>query len=507
MLTAILVAGLLQALPTMFPYKPTHDAPDNITNVSTWPGWEKGSAGAEGFIMSDGDHFVDETGSQRRFLGTNICFTGCFPSHEDAEKVAAELARYGINLVRLHYVHHRVPPGREYPRKDSFLEPVQLERFDYLFAKLKEKGIYTYFQLNIARKFGEDNGIVNAKQLPYFYHGIDNIDPRFIQLQKSFISEILAHKNPYTGLAYKNEPAISMLELANENTITYAWFTPRYRFTQLVEPYASEFKENWNDWLKSKYGSTAALKEAWMSGFEGDGSEFIPDGILDENYLKDKWFVQLDGKAQGSMTLMPASQKESIKGSHYLRIQVDKRGMTTNMPQFGRGTFAFKSMEPHTLKLKMRADKNTTADLRISQSHAPWQVAGLSVAGIQIGKKWKEYTFRFVSNMDDPSVRLILCNIDPGTIDIADVSMTSGASFDWPKDWKLEDGTIPIPDRANWSMPPQRAIDFTSFLYYLENSYFSQMYLHAKWSAKARQPVTGTQIFCGFSQNNLINLE
>ena len=41
------------------------------------------------------------------------------------------------------------------------------------FSKLKEHGIYIYFQLNISRKFGEENGIVNAKQLPYFYHGID----------------------------------------------------------------------------------------------------------------------------------------------------------------------------------------------------------------------------------------------------------------------------------------------------------------------------------------------
>ena len=34
MLTALLVATLLQAAPTMFPYIPTHNAPENITNVS-----------------------------------------------------------------------------------------------------------------------------------------------------------------------------------------------------------------------------------------------------------------------------------------------------------------------------------------------------------------------------------------------------------------------------------------------------------------------------------------
>lgn len=500
MLTAILVAGLLQALPGMFTYVPTHEAPDNITNVSTWPSWEKGKAGDSGFIQSQFDHFVDGTGAERRFLGTNICFTGCFPSHEDADKVAAELARYGINLVRLHYVHHKVPQGRSYPKPDSFLEPEQLERFDYLLAKLKEHGIYTYFQLNIARKFDEDNGIVNAKQLPYFYHGIDNIDSRFIQLQKKFIGEILNHVNPYTGVAYKNEPAISMLELANENTITYAWFTPRYRFQQLVEPYASEFKGLWNSWLLSRYGTTKELKKAWMVGFEGDGTEYIKDGVLTENYLKDKWFLQLDGKAQGHIDLMPAAPKDKLKGTHFIRVTVDKRGATTNMPQFGRGLFSFKSMAPLTLKLKMRADKNTEVDLRFSQSHAPWQVAGLTVAGIRLSKKWQEFTFKFVSNMDDEGIRLIICNFDPGIVDVADVSLTSGSDFDWPKDWVLEEENIPIPSRAEWSIPPQRAFDFTAFLSQMESVYFGQMYSYAKGAVKARQPVTGTQIFWGFSQ-------
>lgn len=500
MLTAILVAATLQAAPAMFPYIPTHHAPENITNVSTWPSWEKGQAGSNGFIRSEGDRFVDGRGVQRRFLGTNICFTGCFPSHEDADKVAAELARYGINVVRLHYVHHKFPPGRIYPKTDSFIEPEQLERFDYLFAKLKERGIYTYFQLNIARKFGAQNGFENAAQLPYQNHGIDNVDFQMIQLQKHFISEILAHRNPYTGLPYKEEPAISMLELANENTITYAWFTPRYRFPNLVEPYATEFRTIWNEWLQNKYGSTEALKAVWMTGFKGDGSEYISDGQLNENYLKDKWFLQLDGKAKGHISLEPASPKDRLNGSHFLRVTVSEKGATPNMPQFGRGMFAFRSMAPLTLKLKMRADKATTVDLRFSQGHAPWQVAGLTMTGIQVGRKWKEYSFRFVSNMDDEGVRLVICNFERGTVDVADVSLTSGASFDWPKEWKLEEGNLPVPSRVEWSMPPQRAIDFTTFLNYLEDMYFGQMYSHVKVSVKARQPVTGTQIFWGFSQ-------
>ena len=61
MLTAILVAGLLQALPGMFPYVPTHNAPENITNVSTWPSWEKDMAGDEEPTSSLDRKLVDFT--------------------------------------------------------------------------------------------------------------------------------------------------------------------------------------------------------------------------------------------------------------------------------------------------------------------------------------------------------------------------------------------------------------------------------------------------------------
>ena len=255
------------SLAPLFPFQPTHNAPDNITNVRTWAGVEVGPAGKDGFILSVNDHFEDETGRERRFIGTNIGMTGCFPDHASSDRLAEELTRYGINIVRMHYVSHRTPKNG-YPVKDSFIEPVQLERFDYLFAKLKEHGIYVYFQLNIARKISAANGFENLSKLPKYKNGVDNYDYRMIQLQKRFHKEILTHVNPYTGLAYKDDPAIAMMELANENSIVNVWFDPRAKFTEIPDPYKSVIKEMWNDWLLRKYGDTEAMKKVWLSGLE-----------------------------------------------------------------------------------------------------------------------------------------------------------------------------------------------------------------------------------------------
>lgn len=259
----------------MFPFQPTDNAPSNITNVQTWAGVKKGIAGEEGFIISKDSHFVNEGGKEQRFFGTNLGMTGNFPSKEAADKLAEELSRYGINIVRVHWVSHRSPEGG-YP-SGSFFEPEQLDRFDYLNAKLKEKGIYLYFQLNIARKFGRVNGFPDANRLPYYKNGIDNVEPAMIDLQKRFHSEMLNHINPYTGIAYKDEPSIVAFELANENSIVHSWFSAKHKFPDLIEPYKSEIIALWNEWLLEKYGSTKAMLRAWTGVDSGTKNKlYVP---------------------------------------------------------------------------------------------------------------------------------------------------------------------------------------------------------------------------------------
>lgn len=269
-----------------FPFQPTHASPGNITDVSAWSGNDRRPAGSDGFISVEGDHFVDGKGREIRFIGTNIGMTGCFPEHEDAEQLALELKRYGINIVRLHYVSHR-SPKEGYPVKDSFIEPLQLERFDYLFAKLKEQGIYTYFQLNIARKFGRVNGVENAHLLPYYKNGIDNVDPLMISLQKRFHKEILTHVNPYTGLSYKDDPAVAMMELANENSIVNAWYAPKYNFPNIVEPYRTRMRERWETWLRNRYGNIEGM-DLEPTSRKCDYAEFLYG--LESSYFSDLYF-------------------------------------------------------------------------------------------------------------------------------------------------------------------------------------------------------------------------
>jgi len=91
----------LQAGDGLFPFVlPWDDASPGVANVA---GLVPGPAGKDGTIRVEGGHFY--AGDRRiRFLGVNLCFGANFPSHDAADKIAARLAKFGINCVRFHHM-------------------------------------------------------------------------------------------------------------------------------------------------------------------------------------------------------------------------------------------------------------------------------------------------------------------------------------------------------------------------------------------------------------------
>lgn len=483
-----------QEFPALFPFQPTHNAPDNITNVRTWDGVSSSPAGSTGFVKAEGDHFVDESGNEMRFIGTNLGMTGCFPKHEDADKLAKELTRYGINIVRMHYVSHRTPKDG-YPVLNSFIEPVQLELFDYLFAKLKENGIYVYFQLNIARKASKANGLENVKPLPYYNNGIDNFEPLLISLQKRFLNEILNHVNPYTGIAYKDDPAITMFELANENSIVNSWYSPKHQFTALSEPYKTRMLEMWNKFLLKKYETTGNLKKAWEESVKGTGERLVDSAVEGSK----GWKVQTSKNGIATSSVLTASKKDKLEGKDYVSLNVQSTEKSPANPKIYWNGFAMKSGKPYCVSLKVRADKPVKLAIRVGQTGAPYQSAGLS-GTINATTKWTDYSFNFISTIDDSNLKVFISDFAEGcTVDFADLRVTDGMDYAFPASQSLEKGNVEWPYMHSRHVPWQRAKDWAEFTGDIEYVYFSDMYDYVKHQLGVRQSVTGTQLCYGFN--------
>jgi hypothetical protein len=216
-------------------------------------------AGRHGFLTVKGDKFIFEDGTEARFWGT--CFNSgqCFPSHEHSAKVARRLAKIGINIVRFHQMDaewstpniFQFTKGENKVNTRNF-DPVSLDRLDYLISKLKEEGIYIYLDLLTYRRFKEGDGIENAYKIKDSAKPYSTFDAKLIELQKEFNYRIWTHINPYTGLAYKDDPSIVLTEITNECDL----------FSQAIaeEPFRSQLEERYRAWAKENKIKTGKEK-------------------------------------------------------------------------------------------------------------------------------------------------------------------------------------------------------------------------------------------------------
>jgi len=206
-------------------------------------------AGKDGFIRVENGHFAKPDGQRIRFWGVHLTDWSPgsigLPPKEDTPMWARTLARYGVNIVRLHFLDKWAPTGIIDGSKNDTrsFDAGQLDRLDFLVSELKKNGIYLDLNLNVGRAYKERDGVADAARLQWA-KGLTLYDKRLIELEKEYARNLLTHLNPYTGTEYRNEPAIAIVEMLNENGIGQG-FKPPTQF------YADELDRIYNDWLKA----------------------------------------------------------------------------------------------------------------------------------------------------------------------------------------------------------------------------------------------------------------
>lgn len=232
-------------------------------------------AGKHGFVKVLNGRFADGQGKRLRLWGVNFSFNASFPDKKDAPAVAAHLARFGVNCVRIHHHDWRSPRGLiDSSQPDSrHLSAEMLDRFDFLVSELKKRGIYVDLNMNVARAFQDADGVKDAGLLG-FAKAVTQFDPRMIELQKEFAHAYLTHKNPYTGNEYRNEPAVAIVEIVNENSLIEYWARGRLQggppkpgqdptWRDVPGSYATDLDKLYQDYLASavKPADVAAIRK------------------------------------------------------------------------------------------------------------------------------------------------------------------------------------------------------------------------------------------------------
>lgn len=189
-------------------------------------------AGKRGFVRAVGEQLQFSDGTTARFWGTNISAYTLFGTPHDVVKLQARrLAELGFNLVRLH--HHDSPWVNPNIFGDSKqvtstqqISAESLERLDWWIKCLKDEGIYIWLDLHVQRALREQDNIfafdeIRKGKATADLKGYAYVNITIQSAMKRFAEDYVSHVNSYTGVAYKDEPAIAAMLLTNENDITH----------------------------------------------------------------------------------------------------------------------------------------------------------------------------------------------------------------------------------------------------------------------------------------------
>ncbi|MBI5396272.1 MAG: hypothetical protein HZA91_13330 [Verrucomicrobia bacterium] len=217
-------------------------------------------AGKRGFIRVKDGHLVRPDGRQFRIWGINATGKAALPAKESAPVIAAQLAARGINCVRFHFldqVGRLIPADRDDTRT---LDPAALDRLDFFIAELKKRGIYSNLNLNVYRTYKAGDGVREHEQLGNG-KGATYFDKRLIELQREYARQLLTHINTYTRLAYREEPAVAVVEFVNENSLVESWTQNR-----LLGKQTAKASGTWHD-IPPSYAEALTKKfNVWLAG-------------------------------------------------------------------------------------------------------------------------------------------------------------------------------------------------------------------------------------------------
>lgn len=173
-------------------------------------------AGNRGWITVKDGHLAYADGQRFRVYGVNLTNKGAVPEHDSAVRIAENLARCGVNCVRLGPAEALQIPDND----RRTLCPEALDRFDFLVAELNKRGIYSYLRLDYGiRGYGPKDGVPDHSYPALYFN------PQFQKLHRNYARQLLTHENPYTGRRYADDPAVLFLELTNEMSILGYWLT------------------------------------------------------------------------------------------------------------------------------------------------------------------------------------------------------------------------------------------------------------------------------------------
>ncbi|MGE0607998.1 MAG: hypothetical protein AB7O62_12960 [Pirellulales bacterium] len=241
--------GAAQAEGDWFAFDPSADtfSPTSLIDLRFL---NEKQAGAGGFIAAKNGHFFHgKSGQPVRFWAVN---GPSAKSREDLLREARQLAKYGVNLVRMH--------GPMFDKRGE-TDPERVQRAFDVVESMKEEGIYTHLSIYFPLWFDPP---ADLEWLPGYdgkTHSFATLyfNPAFQEKYRGWWKAVLTTPSPTTGRKLIDEPALFGAELINEDSFFFWTFNDK----QIPDRQLQEIERQFGDWLKLKYGSLDKAISAW----------------------------------------------------------------------------------------------------------------------------------------------------------------------------------------------------------------------------------------------------
>jgi len=208
-------------------------------------------AGENGVIAArDGKFVHSANGKPVRFWAVNG------PPHEltgePLRQAARLLARYGVNLVRVH--------GPMFD-KDGEVDFARVRHAHEIVAAMKAEGIYTHFSIYFPLWFTPRADLpwlagYDGKQHPF---AALQFNPAFQEKHRAWLKALFTTPDEKTGQALVDEPAVFGVEVQNEDSFFFWTFDAK----NIPDAQLRIVEAQFGEWLKKKYGSTEAALAVW----------------------------------------------------------------------------------------------------------------------------------------------------------------------------------------------------------------------------------------------------
>ncbi len=478
---------------------------------SNWflPSHETEPAGAHGFLRVDSEgHFRFADGVPVRFVGVNLVAGAAFPDSNEAKMMAKRLAKFGVNLARLHHIDNSWSPnGREsliQPGPDTrHFDAEQFARFDYLIDQFARHGIYICLSLNSARRFLSGDGVARADSIPANGKAVTLFEPRLLFLQKEHAANLLSHHNPYTGLRYADDPRIAMLEISNENTLYAAWTSDFLNGRRVYNSGLSVFHQNmldslWHDFLRNKYGSTSAVQNAWGQNLNGDPNENLLRNGDFESALGSEWILELHGNASASLS---READNPFSGEYAARVNIAASTNTITDLQLKQVGMPITQDSAYVLSFAVRANVPREIRVALVRDDVPSENLGLEQSVYSENAiMWQSYALAFTATATNlTNARLSFAfSGTPDQVYFDCVSLQRARRYGLLPDESLETQTIRrIEYRERLTYAAQRVRDTAEFYETTQRAFFAEMCRHLKENVGAKMLISTSNFYGG----------